>query len=1205
MPARPGPARTAETSDASVMRTGGSIALATLISRITGFVRTVMLVGILGGALSSAFQAAYVLPNMIAEVVLGAVLTAIVIPVLVRAEAEDPDGGEGFVNRIYTLTLVILSVATVVALVAAPVLTWLNVGSDSQVNRPLTTALAYLLLPEILFYGLSALFMAILNVKNVFRPGAWAPVLNNVIQIATLVLYLLMPGELAINPVQMTNPQLLVLGVGTTLGVVVQAAILLPYLRRAGVRLRIQWGIDARLRRFGNMAAAIVVYVLVLQVGLIVTYHIASAHAASGIIAYATHWQLLQLPYGVLGVTILTALMPRLSRNAAADDSRAVLADLSLATRLTMVALVPVVVYMTFFGPAIGMTVFDVGEFGPKAAAQLGSVLAWGAFTLIPYAMTLVQLRVFYAREDAWTPTAMVVGITVVKVGASYLGPVLFDDPDLIIRWLALSNGLGYLVGAIVGHYLLRSHLGHERMPAVARTTVITVAASAVSVGLAWVLARISGADRLGAEFGRTGWVLYLCITAAIGLGLAYLLMAVARVPDIVAITSMARRAVGRFVPALAPKAAPGEEETALTVQFPRIVVDESLPYSGQVEVVRRFDRGSATWQSFTVHSGGAVGTGSFPYQPRGADGSVRPDMRYRRRGMPLMSDGTDKDAKPGSTDDTPIAPEGLPPGGTDGQPSPPGGAAGGAPGDTAADSAPDAPRRLRGPRLVPGAAVAGGRYRLIAHCGGSRGLQFWHARDINLDRDVALTFVDSEQLAEPPTTGEVPGSGGAGPQAVLSRTLRVGHLNSAGAARVLDVIRGSSGGIVVAEWVPGSALAEVAATSPSPIGAARAVRALAAAAEAAHRTGGALSIDSPSRIRVSTNGDALLAFPGTLADDDKASDVRGLGAVLYALLLDRWPLNADASATTTVKQSTERIGGMHPALAVDGGSTPIEPRQARATIPFEISAVAARALAGDQGIRTAATIQHVLDQATVLDLPTDMMPPVDSDGQPIAPATGGRPSAANSTPDWAAGRNVPLLIGLAVAALILVIALIVALAKIFGGSDPASSIDAILTTRSSSVAEAPGRAIALQNVSVVDFSDQKADPSTNVANVISGASPSWHTDNYRFSADFGGLKPGVGLLFNLGGTRTVRSVTIATPNPGFTVELRTAGAGASDLAATTKVGGGTVDSTETTLSIATATAAPFMLVWITALAPSQQTSGQYEATVQKVTMKS
>lgn len=1227
LPERP---TTSEASDASVVRTGGSIALATLISRITGFVRTVMLVGILGGAVSSAFQAAYVLPNMIAEVVLGAVLTAIVIPVLVRAEAEDPDHGESFVNRIYTLTLVILSIATVVALIAAPVLTWLNVGSDSQVNRPLTTALAYLLLPEILFYGLSALFMAILNVKNVFRPGAWAPVLNNVVQIATLVLYYLVPGELTVNPVKMTNPQLLVLGIGTTLGVVVQAVILLPYLRRAGVRLRLQWGIDARLRRFGNMAAAIVVYVLVLQVGLIVTYHIAAAHAESGIIAYATHWQLLQLPYGVLGVTILTALMPRLSRNAAADDNRAVLDDLALATRLTMVSLVPVVVYMTFFGEAIGLTVFDIGEFGPKSAAQLGSVLAWGAFTLIPYAMTLVQLRVFYAREDAWTPTAMVVGITAVKVGASYLGPVLFDDPDLIIRWLALSNGLGYLVGAIVGHYLLRRHLGNERMPAVARTTVITIVASVAAITVTWALARAVGADRLGENVGRIGWFAYLCLTATVGLGLAYAVMALAKVPDIVAITSMIRRAVGRFVPRLAPATStPDEDATALTVSFPRIGDHESLPYSGQVEVMRHFDRGTATWQSYTVHSGGAAGTGSFPYQPRGADGLARPDMRYRRRGVPLMSDeGAGTDAEPGSTgpattpdtaaDDqqaqtpeTADAPapadatgEDTKPGKTAGEPTAkaadPTGQSSGA-SDVPTTTAPPVPR---GPRLVPGAAVAGGRYRLITHCGQSRGLQFWHARDINLDRDVALTFVDADQLAEPPSAGEAPSAQGAGPQAVLTRTLRIGGLNSAGAARVLDVIRGSSGGIIVAEWVTGSSLAEVAATSPSPVGAARAVRALAAAAEAAHRTGGALSIDSPARIRVSTNGDAVLAFPGTLAGDDRSSDVRGLGAVLYALLLNRWPLTAAGSQTTTERQSTERVGGMPPAMADDAGTAPIEPRQARSTVPFEISAVASRALSGNQGIRTAATVQHVLDQATVLDLPTDMMPPVDSDGKPIAPPPGQRTAAPTPTADNSE-RNMPLLIGLGVAAMLLVIALVIMLAKFFGGSDAGTDIDAILTTTSSAGAEAPGATIPLQNVSVVDFSDQPADPSTNVANVISGASPSWHTDHYRFSSDFGGLKPGVGLLFNLGGPQTVRSVTIATPNPGFTVELRTAQTGASDLASTTRVGGGRVGSPETTLRTTGAGPATFLLVWITDLAPSQTNYGQYEATIRKITMRS
>ncbi|MFT4202153.1 MAG: virulence factor MviN, partial [Gordonia sp. (in: high G+C Gram-positive bacteria)] len=381
---------------------------------------------------------------------------------------------------------------------------------------------------------------------------------------------------------------------------------------------------------------------------------------------------------------------------------------------------------------------------------------------------------------------------------------------------------------------------------------------------------------------------------------------------------------------------------------------------------------------------------------------------------------------------------------------------------------------------------------------------------------------------------------------------------------------------------------------------------ALAAAAEAAHRTGGALSIDSPDRIRVSTNGDAVLAFPGTLAGDDKSSDVRGLGAVLYALLLDRWPLSADASTTNTEKQSADPVGGMRPALPDDEGKGPIEPQRARPQVPFEISAVAARALAGNQGIRTAATIQHVLDQATVVDLPTTAIAPLDSDGKPIAPE--GAAAAEQAVPEEttsSGGRNLPLLIGLGVAAFLVVVALVIVLAKFFGGSAPTSDIDAILTTSSAAHADEPGATIPLQTVSVVDYSDQPADPSTNVQNVISGKTPSWATDHYQQSADFGGLKPGVGLMFNLGGTRTVRSVTIKTPNPGYKVELRTAQAGVTTFAATKKVAEATVDEDTTTIKISDAKAAPFMLLWITRLAPSQRNYGQYEATVAQVTMKS
>ena len=257
-------------------------------------------------------------------------------------------------------------------------------GRDPQVNQPLTTAFAYLLLPQVIFYGLSSVFMAILNNRNVFGPPAWAPVVNNIVAIATLGVYLVVPGELTVDPVQMGNAKLLVLGVGTTLGVVAQAAVLLVAIRRERISLRPLWGIDARLKRFGTMAAAMVLYVLISQIGLVVSNQIASTAAASGPAIYNYTWMVLMLPFGMIGVTILTVVMPRLSRNAAADDTPAVLADLSLATRLTMVTLIPVVAFATVGGPAIGSALFAYGKFGQVDANYLGIAIALSSFTLIP-----------------------------------------------------------------------------------------------------------------------------------------------------------------------------------------------------------------------------------------------------------------------------------------------------------------------------------------------------------------------------------------------------------------------------------------------------------------------------------------------------------------------------------------------------------------------------------------------------------------------------------------------------------------------------------------------------------------------------------------------------------------------------------------------------------------------------------------------------
>ena len=195
------PARRAELSDSAVVSRSWGMAVATLVSRITGFLRIVLLAAILGAALSSSFTVANQLPNLVAALVLEATFTAIFVPVLARAERDDPDGGTAFVRRLVTLATTLLAVTTVLSVAAAPLLVRLMLGDDPKVDQPLTTAFAYLLLPQVIFYGLSSVFMAILNNRNHFSAPAWAPVVNNVVAIATLGLFVLVPGELSADPV--------------------------------------------------------------------------------------------------------------------------------------------------------------------------------------------------------------------------------------------------------------------------------------------------------------------------------------------------------------------------------------------------------------------------------------------------------------------------------------------------------------------------------------------------------------------------------------------------------------------------------------------------------------------------------------------------------------------------------------------------------------------------------------------------------------------------------------------------------------------------------------------------------------------------------------------------------------------------------------------------------------------------------------------
>jgi putative peptidoglycan lipid II flippase len=533
-----------------------------------------------------------------------------------------------------------------------------------------------------------------------------------------------------------------------------------------------------------------------------------------------------------------------------------------------------------------------------------------------------------------------------------------------------------------------------------------------------------------------------------------------------------------------------------------------------------------------------------------------------------------------------------------------------GAPGTPGAypHAMPDAGHRSpRGPELIPGASVAGGRYRLLAAHGGSRGLVFWQALDIKLDREVALTFVDADQRA-------AQNQGEDGPQAILSRTLRLGRISSPGLARVLDVVRGSSGGIVVAEWTPGRSLREMAETRPSPIGAARAIASLAQAAELAHRSGGALSIDHPDRIRISVAGDAVLAFPGTLADSDVPSDVRGIGAMLYALILARWPLGGPAGAVTGTAAPNVTVGGLRLADYTSAG-TPLEPRAIRPEVPFEISAVAVRALEPNQGVRTAATLQHVLEQASVVDQKTEMLPSlrVGQRAARVAAATLSDPEAL-AAEQARSKRMMLILVGLG-ALILLVLGLIGWwLATLFAGggnTGPLSSANIGLTTSSAPTSQAAaeptesgdagslvgGVPVPASDVSV--FSPEGTpDDAADARNILNNSpSSQWRTDTYR--QQFPALKSGLGLLATLPNPARLTSVSIDSPSAGTAVQVRSAPTDSPTLDQTQIIGSATLGQGVTKIPVKTDQPIRYVLIWITQLAPT--TGGQYQSSLADV----
>ncbi|MFC8675792.1 murein biosynthesis integral membrane protein MurJ [Streptomyces griseorubiginosus] len=537
-----------------LLKSSAVMAAGTMVSRLTGFVRSALIVSALGvGLLGDTFQVAYQLPTMIYILTVGGGLNSVFVPQLVRAMKEDEDGGEAYANRLLTLVMVALGVLTGLAILGAPFLIRLlsdSVASDPAANEVGITFVRYFL-PSIFFMGIHVVMGQILNARGKFGAMMWTPVLNNIVIIVTLGMFMWVYGTAADSGMKVTNipPEgQRLLGIGVLLGLVVQALAMIPYLRETGFRMRLRF--DWRGHGLGKavtLAKWTVLFVLANQAGALVVTQLSTASGkaspvdGTGFAAYANAQLIWGLPQAIITVSLMAALLPRLARSAAEADSGAVRDDISQGLRTTAVAIVPIA--FGFLALGVPMCTLIFGSSGTSEATNMGYMLMAFALGLIPYSVQYVVLRAFYAYEDTRTPFYNTVIVAAVNAGASALCYVVLP-PRWAVAGMAASYGLAYAIGVGVAWNRLRKRLGGDLdgkrvLRTYARLCIASVPAALLSGAACYGIAHTLGQ-------GVVGSFAALIVGGAVLLGIFFVAARKMRIEELNSLVGMVRGRLGR-----------------------------------------------------------------------------------------------------------------------------------------------------------------------------------------------------------------------------------------------------------------------------------------------------------------------------------------------------------------------------------------------------------------------------------------------------------------------------------------------------------------------------------------------------------------------------------------------------------------------------------------------------------------------------------
>lgn len=451
-----------------LFKASGVMAVGTILSRITGFIRGVLGVAVLGTALlADAYNVANTMPNILFNLLVGGALTAIFVPQLVRA-FEDEDGGITFASRLVTTISTILFVLVVLGIVFAPALVQLYAPEFStpgfELERHIAITFTRYCLPQIFFLGLFTMLGQVANSRGSFAPMMWSPIANNIVVIGVFTYALVSMHALTTRTI--TESQISILGWGTTAGIVVQALIMFPVVRRAGIRLKFAFGLKGLGKSF-SLAAWTLLYVLISQLGYLITVNVSTSAAVRsakagietgvGFTPYSNAYLIMLLPYSIVTISIVTALLPHLSRLAIAKKIDGVRQQLINAIKIVGVVTIPSAVAFFFFGPLITPVLF-LG-INLDDSRYIGLVLSALSFGLVAFSINLVLVRGFNAFEDTKTQVISILVINLISVGLSYLFLATLPS-EYVTVGLGAAFSLSYIVGLFVTLRLLRKHVG-------------------------------------------------------------------------------------------------------------------------------------------------------------------------------------------------------------------------------------------------------------------------------------------------------------------------------------------------------------------------------------------------------------------------------------------------------------------------------------------------------------------------------------------------------------------------------------------------------------------------------------------------------------------------------------------------------------------------------------------------------------------------